>query len=61
MLLAVADVEGNFLAVKAYQYTTITSVMLLDCFTIPCCMVLSRLFLAAKVAHLGCLGVRVCV
>ena len=47
--LAVADVEGNYFAVKAYQYTSITSVMLLDCFTIPCVMVLSKIFLHAKV------------
>jgi solute carrier family 35 protein F1/2 len=40
-LLALADVEGNFFLVRAYQYTTITSVQLLDCFTIPCVMVLS--------------------
>ena len=40
-ILALADVEGNFLLVKAYQYTTITSVQLLDCFTIPCVMVLA--------------------
>lgn len=39
LLLAVADVEGNYFLVKAYQYTTITSVQLLDCFTIPCVMV----------------------
>ncbi len=48
LILAVADVEGNYLAVKAYQYTTITSIMLLDCFSIPCSMILSRLFLKAK-------------
>jgi solute carrier family 35, member F1/2 len=42
-------VEGNYFSVKAYQYTNITSVMLLDCFTIPCVMLLSKLFLHAKV------------
>ncbi len=40
-LVAIADVEGNFLLVKAYQYTTIASVQLLDCFGIPCVMVRS--------------------
>ncbi|KAI5079707.1 hypothetical protein GOP47_0005186 [Adiantum capillus-veneris] len=29
-LLAIVDVEANYLAVKAYQYTTITSILLLD-------------------------------
>jgi hypothetical protein len=47
--LAFADVEANFLVVKAYKYTTITSVMLLDCFTIPCVMLLSSVFLRARV------------
>jgi len=36
--LAACDVEGNFLAVKAYQYTTLLSCMLLDCWAIPVCM-----------------------
>lgn len=48
-LLALADVEGNFLVVCAYQYTSISSAMLLDCFTIPVVMLLSALFLSAKV------------
>ena len=47
--LAIADVEANYFVVKAYSYTSITSVMLLDCFTIPCVMVLSFVFLKAKV------------
>ncbi len=34
-VVALCDVEGNYLLVMAYQYTTITSVQLLDCFTIP--------------------------
>ncbi|KAG8861475.1 hypothetical protein FRB96_002924 [Tulasnella sp. 330] len=38
LLLAACDVEGNFLAVKAYQYTTLLSCMLLDCWAIPVCM-----------------------
>eukprot|EP00667_Euglena_gracilis_P033085 EG_transcript_52782 len=33
-LVAMADVEGNFLIVKAYQYTDMVSVQLLDCFSI---------------------------
>lgn len=48
-LLALADVEGNFLVVSAYKYTSISSAMLLDCFTIPVVMLLSALFLHAKV------------
>ncbi|KAL3669631.1 hypothetical protein V7S43_005016 [Phytophthora oleae] len=48
LLLAFADVEGNFLVVCAYKYTSISSVMLLDCFTIPVVMLLSTVFLRAK-------------
>eukprot|EP01132_Coremiostelium_polycephalum_P002494 gene2494-3086_t len=46
--LALVDVEANYVVVKAYQYTTITSIMLLDCFTIPCVVVLSRIFLKTR-------------
>lgn len=41
--LAVLDVEGNYLVTRAYQYTSITSVTLLDSTTIPAVMVLSWL------------------
>jgi len=41
-LLALADVEGNFFVVWAYQKTDIASATLLDCFTIPMVMILSR-------------------
>eukprot|EP01024_Parvocaulis_polyphysoides_P038094 TRINITY_DN340_c0_g2_i2.p1 TRINITY_DN340_c0_g2~~TRINITY_DN340_c0_g2_i2.p1 ORF type:complete len:346 (+),score=34.91 TRINITY_DN340_c0_g2_i2:2-1039(+) len=42
------DVEANFLLVKAYQYTSITSVTLLDCFSLPCVMILSFIILQAR-------------
>lgn len=44
-LLALIDVEANFLVVLAYQYTTITSIMIIDSFAIPWVMVLSYFFL----------------
>lgn len=46
-LWAFVDVEANYLVVSAYQYTSVASVMLLDCFTIPCVMALSYVFLSA--------------
>jgi len=60
-IIALADVEGNFLLVLAYQYTTITSVQLLDCFTIPIVMILSwRLFNARyRKVHLVGAGVAI--
>ena len=48
LLAAVLDCEANFLVLEAYNYTSITSVMLLDCFTIPCAMVLSAIFLKCR-------------
>ncbi|KAM7412562.1 hypothetical protein PAMA_020104 [Pampus argenteus] len=41
LLLGLVDVEANYAVVKAYQYTTLTSVQLLDCFVIPVLMILS--------------------
>mmetsp|Transcript_720 Transcript_720/g.923 ORF Transcript_720/g.923 Transcript_720/m.923 type:complete len:412 (+) Transcript_720:322-1557(+) len=54
--LAILDVEANYLVVMAYKYTSITSVMLLDCFTIPAAMVLSRIFLHAKYKKMHVVG-----
>ena len=58
---AILDVEANFLVITAYNYTSITSIMLLDCFTIPSSMVLSMYFLRAKyqVRHIG--GILICL
>ena len=43
LVLAVLDVEGNYLVTLAYQYTSVTSVTLLDSATIPFVMVLSAI------------------
>jgi solute carrier family 35 protein F1/2 len=61
ILAAVLDVEANFLVLLAYNYTTITSVMLLDCFTIPCAMVLSYLFLGCRYNYKHMLGTGICL
>jgi hypothetical protein len=47
-LLALADVEANYIIVLAYQYTSITSVTLLDCATIPFAMAFSHLALGTR-------------
>jgi solute carrier family 35, member F1/2 len=59
--LALVDVEANFLIVTAFRYTNITSVMLLDCFTIPNVMLLSWLFLKARYTARQYAGVVVCL
>ena len=50
-LAAFLDVEANFFVTTAYNYTSITSIMLLDCFTIPCVILLSKIFLDAKYTY----------
>ncbi|BBG93556.1 Eukaryotic protein of unknown function D [Prunus dulcis] len=61
VLLGMVDVEANFLVVKAYQYTSITSVMLLDCWSIPSVMLLTWVFLKTKYRFRKITGVVVCV
>jgi len=46
LVLAICDVEANYFVVKAYQYTDLPSIQLLDCLTIPCVMILGRIVFA---------------
>jgi solute carrier family 35 protein F1/2 len=61
IMIAFVDVEGNYLIIKAYQYTSITSIMLLDCFTIPCAMLISYIFLHYKYTLKHYIGVMTCI
>ena len=61
LAIAIFDVEGNYLVVKAFQHTSMTSVMLLDCFAIPCVLVLSRFALGAQFTRLHLVGAAACV
>ncbi|XP_051118294.1 uncharacterized protein LOC127242688 isoform X2 [Andrographis paniculata] len=61
VLLGLVDVEGNFLVVKAYQYTSITSIMLLDCWTIPCVLFLTWFFLKTYYRFKKFVGVGICI
>jgi len=47
--------------VKSFQYTTITSVTLLDCFTIPCAVVLTYFFLKTRYNVRHGIGVALCL
>ncbi|KAH0874137.1 hypothetical protein HID58_071499 [Brassica napus] len=60
-LLALVDVERNFLVVKAFQNTSMTSVMLLDCWAIPCVLVLTWVFLKTRYSLMKISGVVVCI
>lgn len=59
--LAIADVEANYLVVQAYQYTTLRSAQLLDCFAIPAVLVLSRTVLKVRYQIIHVIGVKVCL
>uniref|UniRef100_A0A8C7X6N7 Solute carrier family 35 member F2 n=1 Tax=Oryzias sinensis TaxID=183150 RepID=A0A8C7X6N7_9TELE len=61
LLMGLADVEANYAVVKAYQFTTLTSIQLLDCFVIPVLMLLSRLFLKTRYRPVHFVAVAVCL
>ncbi|XP_021236087.1 solute carrier family 35 member F2 isoform X2 [Numida meleagris] len=61
IFLGLADVEANYMIVKAYQYTTLTSVQLLDCFGIPVLMALSWFILRARYRLIHFIAVAVCL
>ncbi|XP_076836493.1 solute carrier family 35 member F2 [Brachyhypopomus gauderio] len=61
LLMALTDVEANYTVVKAYQFTTLTSIQLLDCFIIPVLMALSWFFLKTRYRPLHFAAVVVCL
>ncbi|XP_068936937.1 solute carrier family 35 member F2 [Petaurus breviceps papuanus] len=61
IFLGLADVEANYVIVRAYQYTTLTSVQLLDCFGIPVLMALSWFVLHARYRVIHFIAVAVCL
>lgn len=61
LLMGLADVEANYTVVKAYQYTTLTSIQLLDCFVIPVLMLLSWFLLKTRYRPVHFVAVVVCL
>uniref|UniRef100_A0A3Q2TV20 Solute carrier family 35 member F2 n=1 Tax=Fundulus heteroclitus TaxID=8078 RepID=A0A3Q2TV20_FUNHE len=61
LVMGLADVEANYTVVKAYQFTTLTSIQLLDCFVIPVLMVLSWIVLKTRYRPLHFVAVTVCL
>ncbi|KAM9788920.1 solute carrier family 35 member F2-like [Neosynchiropus ocellatus] len=61
LLMAVADVEANYTVVKAYQFTTLTSIQLLDCSVILVLMLLSWFFLKTRYRPVHFAAVTVCL
>ncbi|XP_030638956.1 solute carrier family 35 member F2 [Chanos chanos] len=61
LLMAFTDVEANYTVVKAYQFTTLTSIQLLDCFVIPVLMLLSWWFLKTRYRLVHFVAVVICL
>ncbi|EEF33628.1 solute carrier family 35 member F1 [Ricinus communis] len=61
LLLGFVDVQGNYLVNRAYQYTSITSVTLLDCWTIVWAIVLTWFFLGTRYSIWQLFGAALCV
>ncbi|CAI0439330.1 unnamed protein product [Linum tenue] len=61
LLLSFLDVHGIFLFNKAYQFTSITSVTMLDCFALLWVIILSRVFIGTRYTICQFLGAAICV
>ncbi|KAJ2156295.1 hypothetical protein GGF46_005281 [Coemansia sp. RSA 552] len=61
VLLAAADVEGNYFVISAYSYTSLLSCMLLDTWTLPCVVVLSFFLMKVRYRWMQILGVLICL
>ncbi|KAJ1916291.1 hypothetical protein H4219_003859 [Mycoemilia scoparia] len=61
IILAAVDVEGNFFVVKAYNYTSLLSCMLLDAWTLPVVVVLTFFLMKIRFHWSQYLGVIVCL
>ncbi|KAI3471954.1 hypothetical protein Pfo_028642 [Paulownia fortunei] len=61
VLLGFVDVQGNYLVTKAYEYTSITSVTILDCWTIAWVIVLTWLVLDTQYSLWQFFGAGVCL
>nr|XP_026696145.1 solute carrier family 35 member F1-like isoform X2 [Ciona intestinalis] len=60
-LLALIDVEANYMVILAYQYTSLTSVQLLDIFVIPAAMFLSFFFLKVRYLPIHFIGLVIAI
>ncbi|XP_074268894.1 uncharacterized protein LOC141592198 [Silene latifolia] len=59
--LGFVDVQGNYFVIKAFQFTSITSVTLFDCWTIPWVMVLTYFFIGTRYSIRQYFGAATCI
>ncbi|KAI8327266.1 solute carrier family 35 member SLC35F1/F2/F6 [Choanephora cucurbitarum] len=60
-ILGFIDVEGNYFVNKSFQYTSLLSAELIDCWSTPVCMILSFIFLKVRYRWVQYLGVFICL
>jgi solute carrier family 35 protein F1/2 len=60
-IISLCDSVAGYLVTKAYNYTSITSIQLLDCLTIPNVLVLSFLFLRRRYGISHLIGIIFCI
>jgi solute carrier family 35, member F1/2 len=60
-LISFLDVEANYLVVLAFRYTSLTSVTLLDCFSIPASVLFSIILLGSRYRPGHFIGAGICV
>ncbi|KAL5743186.1 hypothetical protein ACOSP7_029918 [Xanthoceras sorbifolium] len=61
LLLGFVDVQGNYLANKAFQFSSLTSVTLLDCWTVAWVIILTWFFLGTRYSLWQLFGAAICV
>ncbi|KAF3441685.1 hypothetical protein FNV43_RR15600 [Rhamnella rubrinervis] len=61
LLLGFVDVQGNYLVNKAFQFSSITSVTLLDCWTVAWVIILTWIFIGTRYSLWQLFGAAVCV
>lgn len=61
LLLALVDVETKYLIITAHQFTTLTSIQLLDCVSITAALALSCLLLKVRYKIVHIIGVSICL
>lgn len=61
LFLGFVDVHGNYFVNKAFQYSSITSVAILDCWTIAWVIILTWLFLGALYSLRQFFGAAICL
>lgn len=61
LLCAIVDIHATLLIINAFLFTSITSVMLLEDFTIPSAFLLSVFFLKIKYTKLHLFAILLCL